>query len=422
MSENPMRRALRIAAVVMLAACGCDSNDPVQAGPDPNGRIQGTVTDDIGAPVANAAVALTGSTQATRTTNTSASGVYAFGDVPPGTYTLAVTPPAGFTLGATGTASVTVESGTQASAPAVVLNRPPVVSCAVVRPDFGGPATDADRALFAYDVNAPLNLQQTVESSVNGVQFSGISYTSPAGGSVPGILVEPLGRPGLRPGIVIMHPSGTPARGMGAYAEMLAQHGAVVIAIDAPYFRRGGTSVPLFTAQDRNEEIQLIKDLQRAVDVLRAHPNVDDERIGFEGYSYGGIIGAHFVGVERRLKAAVLAAAHGGHVTGATNSNNLGYLGTLPCAARNAWLQAMVPIEGIRFIGNASPTELLFQIARFDNAVLPVDAQALYNAASGPKEVLFYDTGHGFNPQALYDRHYWLHQKLGVDPPAPLPS
>src|SRR5688500_2343461 len=57
-------------------------------------------------------------------------------------------------------------------------------SCAVARPNFGAAATAADRALFAYDVGAPLNLQKTVESTSNGVEVSAISYSSPAGGTV----------------------------------------------------------------------------------------------------------------------------------------------------------------------------------------------------------------------------------------------
>ena len=288
-------------------------------------------------------------------------------------------------------------------------------ACPAARPDFGAPASDADRALFSYDASAPLNLQQTVESTQNGVQFSGISYTSPAGGSVPGILVEPIGRSTRRPGLVVMHPSGFPARGLGPYATTLAQHGAVVIAIDAPYFRRGGPNL-LLNAQDRTEQIQLIKDLQRAVDVLRAHPNVDAERIGFEGYSYGGIIGAQFVGIERRLKAAVLAAAMGGHVTGMTSPANLNFFTSQPCATRSAWFQSMIAVEPIRYIGNASPIALFFQIGQQDTAVLPADAQALYDAASNPKEVRYYNAGHGLNQQALWDRHDWLSETLGIDP------
>jgi uncharacterized protein len=295
-----------------------------------------------------------------------------------------------------------------------------VDTCVVARPNFGV-ATAAERDLFAYDVNAPLNLQKTVENTTDAFEFSGISYNSPAGGKVTGILVEPVGRSGLRPGMVVMHPSGTPtgpaqgARIMQFYAQQRASNGAVVIAIDAPFVRRGVTPMLLFTEQDRDEQIQLTKDLQRAVDVLIATGKVDPARIAFEGYSYGGIMGAQFVGIERRLKAAVLAAAMGGHVTGMTMPLNMPNLNAMSCAARNAWFRAMTPVEPIRFIGGASPTPLFFQAGRFDNNVLPADAQALYDAAPNPKEIRWYDTGHGLNQQALWDRHDWLHQQIGID-------
>ena len=59
--------------------------------------------------------------------------------------------------------------------------------------------------LFAYDVNAPLNLQKAVESTNNGVEVSTISFSSPDGGSVTGLLFDPVRRSSLRPGIVLMH-------------------------------------------------------------------------------------------------------------------------------------------------------------------------------------------------------------------------
>ncbi len=103
--EKPVRRALNVAAVVTLTACG-GASDPTRVGPGTSGSVRGTVTGNTGAAVENAAVALTGSAQTARTTNSGADGVYTFANVPAGTYTLAVTPPAGFTVGAAGTASV----------------------------------------------------------------------------------------------------------------------------------------------------------------------------------------------------------------------------------------------------------------------------------------------------------------------------
>ena len=297
-----------------------------------------------------------------------------------------------------------------------------VDTCPAARPSFGAPATAADRALFAYDANAPLNLQKQVDSTAKGVEFNSISFDSPAGGPVPGLMNRPVGRSGLRPGVVVMHPSGNataPVKGARlAQVEMaaLAQRGAVVIGIDAPYFRRGGSNPPTWSPLDRPEQIQLMKDLQRAVDVLLAQGNVDPARIGFSGYSYGGMVGVHFTGIERRLKAAVIMAGYGGSVTLATTKNRVQGLSTLPCATRNAWFRDNVPIEPIRFIPGAAPTALLFQIARFDTAVPLEDAQAVYDAASSPKEVLYYDTGHGVSPQATIDRFNWLARQIGIDP------
>jgi dienelactone hydrolase len=287
-------------------------------------------------------------------------------------------------------------------------------SCAVQRPEFGGPATAADRALFAYDAAAPLNLRKSLESTGNGVEVSSISFDSPDGGSVTGLLFEPVGRSGPRPGIVLMHGLPGNAGNTAGYAQALARYGAVVVAIDAPFARRGGDPVRL-SAEDRAEQIQLIKDLQRAVDVLRAQPEVDDERIAYVGISYGGAMGALFVGIERRLAAAALVVGDGGLVSHFTGPEDAGFMAGLSCATRVAWFRAMAPIEPIRFIPHAPPTPLLLQNGRSDVLVPPADAEALHAAAPEPRTIRWYDAGHGLDQQALWDRHDWLRDRIGLD-------
>ena len=287
-------------------------------------------------------------------------------------------------------------------------------SCAVARPDFGATATEAERSLFAYDVNAPLNLQKTIESTKNGVEVSAISFSSPDGGTVTGLMFDPVTRSSPRSGMVLMHGMPGTARSMATYAQVLAEHGAVAVAIDAPFARRAGDPVRL-SSEDRAEQIQLIKDLQRAVDVLRAHPSVDDERISYLGISYGGAMGALFVGIERRIKAAVLVVGDGGLVSHFTGPEDQNQMAGLSCATRLNWFQSMAPIEPIRFIGQASPTALLLQSGRFDNLVPAADAQELHTAASVPKTILWYDAGHGLNQQATFDRLDWLHEEIGLD-------
>src|SRR5688572_22766180 len=290
---------------------------------------------------------------------------------------------------------------------------PAVDSCTAARPEFGV-ATPGERTIFAYDVSAPLNLQKAVESTNNGVEVSAISFNSPDGGSVTGLLFDPVTRSSLRPGIVLMHGMPSTARAMAGMGQLLAEYGAVVIAIDAPFARRAGQPVR-FSTEDRAEQIQLIKDLQRAVDVLRARPNVDDERLAYLGISYGGAMGALFVGIERRINAAALGVGDGGLVSHFTGPEDASFMASVSCATRAGWFQAMVPIEPIRFIPHASPIALLLQSGQTDNLVPPADAEALHAAAPDPKTIHWYAAGHGLNQQALLDRHDWLHEKIGLD-------
>jgi dienelactone hydrolase len=228
------------------------------------------------------------------------------------------------------------------------------------------------------------------------------------------VLLDPVTRSSLRPGIVLMHGMPGTARDMAPYAQLLAEHGAVVIAIDAPFARRGGQTVR-FSSGDRAEQIQLIKDLQRAVDVLRARANVDDERVAYLGISYGGAMGALFVGIERRIKAAVLVVGDGGLVSHFTGPEDVNVMASLSCATRVAWLRAMTPVEPIRFIAHSPPTALLVQSGRLDNLVPAADAQALHAAVPEPRTIRWYDAGHGLDQQALFDRLDWLHEQIGLD-------
>jgi dienelactone hydrolase len=286
-------------------------------------------------------------------------------------------------------------------------------SCSGARPDFGGVATAADRALFAYDVEAPLNLQKTVESTSNGVEVSAISFDSPDGGRVTGLLFDPVARSGPRPGLVLMHGHPATARDMTGAGQNYARYGAVVIAIDAPFARRTPVGMTLLP-QDGAEQIQVIKDLQRAVDVLRSRPNVDVDRIAFMGVSWGGATGALFVGIERRLRAAALVVGHAGQVSHHTGPVGHKLIALLPCARRVAWSRAMTPIEPIRFVGHAN-MPLLLQNGRLDELVPNYEAEELHAAAPQPREVRWYDAGHNLNQQAMIDRHDWLVQQIGLD-------
>lgn len=188
-----------------------------------------------------------------------------------------------------------------------------------------------------------------------------------------------------------------------------------MIAIDAPWNRRAAPPYLTLTDQDRAEQIQVVKDLQRAVDVLRSRPNVDDGRIAYVGFSWGGATGALFVGIERRLKAAALVVGHGGQVSHATGPEGHKLIANVPCARRVAWIRAMAPIEPIRFVGHAN-VPLLLQNGTLDPLIPVADAAELHAAAPQPKTIRWYEAGHSLGPQGQIDRHAWLNGQIGLDP------
>jgi len=273
--------------------------------------------------------------------------------------------------------------------------------------------------LFDYDANVPLDIRDEVSTFRNGVTWTDFSYASPKGGRVPATLLVPDG-PAPFAGVVLMH--GMPSRRQEVVniGERFARAGAVVIAIDAPHarpeHRQRADSAIVFTARDREEQIQLIVDLRRAVDLLLARPDVDSQRLAYVGFSYGGAMGGLLAGVEDRLQAYVLVVGDGGLVTHSTGLDDVSdSLYALRQDKREAWWDAMWPIEPIHFVGHAAPAALLFQSGRLDRAVPLPDAVRYQLAGSEPKDIMWYDAGHSLGNEAWRDQAYWLEEHIGID-------
>lgn len=294
---------------------------------------------------------------------------------------------------------------------------PPVDACEV--PTLGdAPAPASALATFAYDRAAVYEPELVPIGTDQGVEIYELSFRSPRGpGRATGRLFVPEGE-GPFAGLLLQHGLPGNAEQMTGHAVMLARHGAVVVALDAPFARRGGSPVR-FTEADSAEQVQLMTDLQRAVDLLVARPDVDAGRLGYLGISYGGAMGALFVGIERRLRTGILVVGDGGLVSHFTGPEDGGSpLAGLTCAQRQRWLESMIPIEPIRYVGFAPPTPLLLQSGRQDALVPPRDAERLHAAVRDPKTIRWYDAGHGLTAEAARDRLAWLQQWLGMSAPA----
>jgi dienelactone hydrolase len=273
---------------------------------------------------------------------------------------------------------------------------------------------EAALPLFDYDAGAPLELERRPGRPQHvDLLIEDVSYASPAGGTVTAFLVSPAAT-GRYAGLLMLHGSGGSRNDMLREGVKYAGLGVIVLLIDAPFARRPGEWIRL-TETDRDEQIQLMLDLRRGVDVLLA-AGADKDRIGFLGYSYGAAMGSGLSGIERRIRAYVLDVGDGGLVSHFTGSDDAASpLTGLSADRRAAWLAAMEPIEPLYFVRHAAPTELLFQSARMDSLIPVEDAERLHEQASEPKTVLWYESDHGLPTAAWCDQADWLRDRLAFD-------
>lgn len=163
------------------------------------------------------------------------------------------------------------------------------------------------------------------------------------------------------------------------------------------------------------DEVQNIINIRRAVDILFSRKDVDRHRIAFVGHSGGAMLGVDAVAVDGRFKAAVFESGLQGFTYHICTSPHPFAIETreelkdrLP-----AYVATLAPLDAIHYVGHEAPTVLLFQSARFDQGVPQADAKALFDAASEPKQLIWYDTGHKMElPQVSADRRAFLKREL----------
>jgi dienelactone hydrolase len=279
-------------------------------------------------------------------------------------------------------------------------------------PTAGGPPR---ARLFAYDRAAPLGRRDgRVINRGYPVKIHDVSYASPRGGRVQGFLVLPPGR-GPFPAVVYLHGSGGSRLDLVAPATWLAARRAVALTIDSPFSRVPRPRVPSGLAglrKERDLAVQTVIDLRRAVDLLQSLPQVDDDRIGFVGFSAGAKSGAILTAVERRIRAFVLMS--GGAASAAS------FVRRAPPRLRPEVSRILAQTDPLRYVGHAAPAALFFQNGLSDTVVPRSALAALSKAGSRPKRVRWYRADHALNAQAFRDQLAWLSDRLGIrGPPVP---
>ncbi len=281
--------------------------------------------------------------------------------------------------------------------------------------------------LFDYDAKAPLDIQEKASFDRNGLKVIDLTYASPKGGRVPAFLVLPNGK-GPFAGVVFGHWGGGTRTEFLPEAELYAQAGAVSVMIDYPWVRPAPwrRNVQNFAKpeEDRDAYIQAVVDLRRAVDLLLTRADVDPKRVAYVGHSYGAQWGAILSAVDKRMKTAVLVGGTPSTAAILLENDDPGLVELrkrLPKEQLEKYIEVTQPLDALNYVPRAAPVQLLFQFARFERFFSDAAMNRYFQAASEPKAVLWYDTGHDLNDiQTLLDRATWLQKQIGVKAVAPI--
>lgn len=274
-----------------------------------------------------------------------------------------------------------------------------LAGCGGSEPDAVQPETAAD--LFAFDRAADLDVSEGETSRQPEFIAKALTYASPGGDRVSGIVVDPIGvkRPA---GVIFMHGAGGSRIDFLADAAALAKAGAVTLTIDSPFARSASDQIRAGVAHPetiRELMILNVQDLVRGLDVLVREYGADPARLAVVGYSMGVQAAATAAAIDSRPKAVVLMA-------GRANPSRT------PGDA--AWERMFRSIDTVHFLPDLAPAAVLVQGGERDQVVPRAELEELYEATSRPKQIRWYDAGHQLSPRARSDRVAWLSAELGL--------
>jgi dienelactone hydrolase len=282
------------------------------------------------------------------------------------------------------------------------------------------------RRMFDYDQTLPLDVKEVGFRDSNGVRIHDINYASPKFGRVTAYLVEPLVK-GKHAGIVFGHWNNGNRTEFLPEAILYARAGAVSLLIDFPWTR------PAPWRRDepgdkpeavRDNYAAAVIDLRRGIDLLQARSDVDPNRIAYVGHSSGAQWGAVLSAVDKRVRAAVLMGGIPTEASIMLDSNEpdiVDFRKNTPKEQIDKYFKIVGVMDAINYVPYAAPTPLLFQFARYERYFNEAAMLKYARAASEPKIVEWYDSGHDLNDvQALIDRASWLQTKIGIKSVVPL--
>ena len=252
-------------------------------------------------------------------------------------------------------------------------------------------AATADKPAYPVDHDAPLDPQERVVERADGytklrVEFNGIRKDR-----VPGFLYVPDDGKKTHAAVLLQYGSGgnKGTNYIVALGKQFVAKGFVVLTIDAPHKgerKVKGTRGILAGLGESGQFQWYCGDYSRAVDYLVTRPEVDPQRVGYAGVSWGAITGVTFAAHDPRIKA-MASIVGGGNFMG-TIADKVQMPPEVVEAARS--------FDPVYHVARFAPRPLLLLNVTQDQLVPRYFSEALHKAAGAGAVKKWVETDHFF--------------------------
>jgi dienelactone hydrolase len=265
--------------------------------------------------------------------------------------------------------------------------------------------------LFNYDNTASFDRREVSKRVVDGVETHDFTFITKPGTRRTAYLIRPVGS-GLFAATLYVHwyEPWSPTSNRRQFldeARQLAQRGVVSLLIETMW-SDDDWFLKRTQADDRQNSIDQVIELRRAMDFLLAQPDIDPTRVAYVGHDFGGMYGVLMGSVDQRPTCYVVMAAT------PRFPDWFLYYPALEGEPRQTFIDQMTDFDPQTHIARLAPKPVLFQFSEDDFHVPVERAQAFYDATADPKEMRWYKAGHGLNDDATLERVAWLSEKLSL--------
>ena len=260
-----------------------------------------------------------------------------------------------------------------------------------------------------YQKLTPQDLRILAQQVDDGVESHLMVIQTPFGYRRLGELFQPTGD-GPFPAILYVHWYEPEAHDSNRSqfvneAKEMARNGFVCLLIETLW-----SDLDFFLKRTQDDDVQNsieeVVNIRRTIDLLLSQPKVDANRFAYVGHDFGGMYGVLAGSLDQRPAHYVIMAA-----TPRFPDWYL-YLPKLEGDARDAFISQMSVIDPIAHVSALAPASIFFQFGTDDPHVPKERAEEFFATAKEPKEMKWYESGHGLNEDATNDRKNWLRDRL----------